>query len=331
MKLIIQIPCYNEAATLPATVAALPKALPGVASIEVLVVDDGSTDGTAAVARACGVAHVVRFARNRGLAQAFVAGLDACLKLGADVVVNTDADAQYRGEDVATLIAPILAGEADMVVGERHGAGVAAFPPAKRLLQRVGSWVVRQASGVPVPDATSGFRAMSRQAALQLNVVSDFTYTLETLIQAGNRGLAIAHAPVATNVVTRPSRLFRSTFEYVRRSAVTIGRIYAMYQPLKVFAALGALVGGAGAAIGLRFVFYFLRDGGAGHVQSLILAAVLLIVGFQIMLIGLVADLIAGNRRISEDILLRVKQLELAVVSPPRAADDAPRGASSPH
>lgn len=331
MKLLIQIPCYNEAATLPITVAALPKALPGIDAIELLVVDDGSTDGTSAVARACGVHHVVRFARNKGLASAFAAGLDACLKLGADVIVNTDGDNQYRGEDVERLIAPILAGEADMVVGERHGVGVAAFPPAKRLLQRVGSWVVQQASRTTIPDATSGFRAISRQAAIQLNVVSDFTYTLETLIQAGNQGLALMHTPVDTNQVTRPSRLFRGSFEYVVRSAVTIGRIYAMYQPLKVFAALGALAGAAGSAIGLRFVYYYFTDGGAGHVQSLILAAVLLIVGFQVMLIGLVADLIAANRRVGEDILVRVKQLELTALSglrsPPPAAAAAGPGA----
>ncbi len=315
MKLIIQIPCYNEAATLPATVAALPAALPGIDAIELLVIDDGSTDGTSAVARAAGVHHVVRFARNKGLAYAFTAGLDACVKLGADIIVNTDADNQYRGADVERLIAPILAGTADMVVGARHGAGVEAFPPAKRILQRIGSWVVRQASNTDVPDATSGFRAFTRQAALQLNVISDFTYTLETLIQAGNRGLALAHTPVATNVTVRPSRLFRGAFEYVVRSAVTILRIYAMYRPLRVFATLGALVAGGGGVIGLRFLYYYLTAGGAGHVQSLILAAVLLIVGFQIVLIGLVADLIAGHRRVSEDILVRVKQLELTADS----------------
>ena len=331
MKLIIQIPCYNEAATLPITVAALPKVLPGVDVIEVLVVDDGSTDGTAAVAHAIGVDHVVRFSRNKGLAHAFTAGLDACLKLGADLVVNTDADNQYRGEDIERLIAPILEGSADMVVGERRGAGVAAFPPAKRILQRIGSWVVRQASRTDVPDATSGFRALSRQAALQLNVITDFTYTLETLIQAGNRGLALAHTPVETNAATRPSRLFRGTFEYVARSAVTILRIYAMYQPLRVFATLGAVVAGAGAAIGLRFLFHFLVNGGAGHVQSLILAAVLLIVGFQIVMIGLVADLIAGHRRVSEDILVRVRELELAALSQRPAPATTPRATSSPH
>lgn len=333
MKLIIQIPCFNEAATLPATVAALPRALPGVDAIEVLVIDDGSTDGTAEAARAAGVDHVLRVARNKGLAKAFSAGIDACLKLGADVIVNTDGDNQYHGPDVARLVAPILAGQADVVVGERRGAGVAGFGPAKRALQRLGSWVVRQASGTAVPDATSGFRAYTREAALQLNVVSDFTYTLETLIQAGSRGLALAYVPVDTNVVERPSRLFRGALEYVARSASTIVRIYAMYRPLRIFVTLGLLLAAVGGLVGLRFVFFYLRDGGAGHVQSLILAAVLLIVGFQTVLIGLVADVLAANRRTMEDVLVRVKRLELAALpglSPSPAPGDAPRGASSP-
>jgi glycosyltransferase involved in cell wall biosynthesis len=311
VKLIIQIPCFNEAETLPVTLAALPKALPGVASIEVLIIDDGSTDGTADVARLHGVKYVVRFARNKGLAKAFMAGLDAALKLGADVIVNTDADNQYRGTDVERLIAPILEGTADMVVGQRQGTGVEAFSPLKQTLQKLGSWVVRQASRTDIPDATSGFRAFNREAALRLNVVSDFTYTLETLIQAGNRGLALTHTPVGTNAATRPSRLFRGILQYVVRSTATIIRIYAMYQPLKVFATLGTLIAGVGVLLGARFLWFFLTDGGTGHVQSLILAAVLLIVGFQVVMIGLVADLIAGHRRISEDILYRVKTLEL--------------------
>ncbi|HEY9723067.1 MAG TPA: glycosyltransferase family 2 protein [Oscillatoriaceae cyanobacterium] len=311
MKLIIQIPCYNEAATLPATLRDLPRALPGVDTIEILVIDDGSTDDTAAVARRSGADYVVRFSNNKGLAQAFMAGLDACVKLGADIIVNTDGDHQYRGEDIAALVAPVLDGSADMVVGDRVLTAQTGFSPLKRSLSRFGSWVVRQASNTEIPDAASGFRAFNREAALRLNVVSDFTYTLETIIQAGVKNLALAHLPIGTNAPTRPSRLFRGTFGYVVRSATTIVRIYAMYKPLRFFGMLGGLLIAGGLAISLRFLWAFLFANGAGHVQSLILAAALVIVGFQIVLIGLVADLIAGHRRITEDVLYRVKELEL--------------------
>lgn len=316
MKLIIQIPCHNEAATLPATLRDLPRALPGVERIELLVIDDGSTDDTATVAHAHGVDHVVRLTGQQGLARAFMAGLDACVKLGADIIVNTDGDNQYRGADVARLVAPVLAGAADMVVGSRTGEGPAAWSPLKRSLQRFGSWVVRQASHTDIPDATSGFRALNREAALRLVVVSNFTYTLETIIQAGDKNLTLAHLPVATNPEVRPSRLFKGNFQYVARSAGTIVRIYAMYRPLRLFMGLGMILVAIGAAVGLRFLWLFMVNGGAGHVQSLILGAVLVIVGFQVMLIGLVADLISGHRRISEDVLYRVKQLELGLAIP---------------
>lgn len=315
MKLIIQIPCYNEADTLPRTLADLPRDLQeyGIDRVETLVIDDGSTDGTAETARKAGATYIVRLSKNQGLASAFSAGLDAALKLGADLIVNTDADNQYRGEDVAKLITPILAGEADMVIGDRHGRGIDEFSATKRVLQRFGSWVVRHASQTDIPDAASGFRAMNREAALKLTVVSEFTYTLETIIQAGAKHLTLAHAPVGTNPPTRPSRLFRGIGQYVFRSAGTIVRIYAMYQPMRFFSIIGGLLVGGGLLISSRFLYFFFTDGGGGHVQSLIFAAVLMIVGFQVLLIGLVADLIAGHRRISEDLLYRMKKLELGL------------------
>jgi glycosyltransferase involved in cell wall biosynthesis len=309
-KLIIQIPCLNEARTLPATLADLPTSLPGIDAVEWLVIDDGSRDGTSDVARAHGVHHVVRFRRNKGLAAAFMAGIDASLKLGADFIVNTDADNQYSGADIATLVAPLLAGTADICIGDRNIRAVSEMSPSKKLLQRLGSWVVRQVSNTSVPDTTSGFRAYTREAALRMTIVSEFSYTLESIIQAGKRRMAIAHVPVAINPRTRESRLFKSTFAYIKQSAATIVRIYASYEPLKVFSNIGFGVFSVGLAAALRFLYYYMTGTGFGHVQSLILSAVLMIVGFQILLIGLVADLIGGSRKLLEDLLYRVRALE---------------------
>ena len=317
MKLIVQIPCFNEEAHLAETLAGLPRSLPGFERVETLVIDDGSSDATAGVARRAGATYLLRFPVHLGLARAFEAGLDAALKLGADVIVNTDADNQYRGADIALLVQPILAGQAEMVIGDRAPHRLRHFGPGKRLLQRVGSWVVRQVSGTRVPDAASGFRAFSRRAALRLNVFSEFTYTLETIIQAGKKHIAIAHVPVQTNPEQRPSRLFGHVSLYVRRSIATLVRIYALYEPLRVFWRIGALCIAAGGVIGARFLYYYLTRGGAGHVQSLILAAVLLIVGFQTMLIGLVADLIGSSRSLQEDTLVRVRELELRLGNGP--------------
>jgi glycosyltransferase involved in cell wall biosynthesis len=312
MKLIIQIPCLNEAATLPATLADLPRAIPGVDVIETLVIDDGSRDGTAEVARRLGVHHIVRFRRQKGLAAAFVAGIDASLKAGADLLVNTDADNQYAGRDIAKLVAPLLAGEADVVIGDRNVRDLQYMSWAKRVLQRVGSWIVREISNTSVPDTTSGFRAYTREAALRMTILSDFSYTLESIIQAGKQRLAIAHVEVATNPATRPSRLFGSLFTYLKASGATIVRIYTMYEPLKVFSYIGALLIVAGAMLSLRFVYTYVAVGyEPGKVQSLILSAVLMIIGFQIVLIGLLADALAGTRKLVEDVLYRVRLREL--------------------
>jgi glycosyltransferase involved in cell wall biosynthesis len=313
-KLIIQIPCLNEAATLPATLADLPRKVAGVDVVEFLIVDDGSRDNTADVARACGADHVVRFRRNKGLAAAFTAGIDAALKQGADYIINTDADNQYAGHEIPKLLEPLLRGEADIVIGDRNIAEVQHMSWRKRQLQRLGSWVVRQVSNTSVPDTTSGFRAYTREAALRMTIVSEFSYTLESIIQAGKKRMAIAHVPVKTNPRTRDSRLFDSIFSYIKKSAATIVRIYAMYEPLKVFTYIGLAVFGAGFAVGLRFLYYFFTGTGYGHLQSLILAAVLLIVGFQILVIGLLADVISGNRKLLEDLLYRVRTLELPEV-----------------
>lgn len=309
-KLIIQIPCLNEAESLPETIAQLPRSISGVDSVEFLVIDDGSTDGTAGVARSLGVDHVVRFSQHQGLARAFSAGLDAALKLGADLIVNTDADNQYDARDIPALIQPILEGRADMVVGDRDTDQIAHFSKLKRRLQYLGSWVVRGLSGTTIPDAASGFRAFDRRAALRLNVMSDFTYTLETLIQAGKKQLAVAHVKVRTRP-TRPSRLIRSIPVYLRRSFLTLVRIYSLYEPIRVFWSLGGVMLLAGLVLGGRFVILSVLYGPQGLIQSLILAAALAIIGVQTILMGLVADLIASSRTLTEDTLHRVRKIEL--------------------
>lgn len=311
MKLIIQIPAYNEEGTIARTIDDLPKRVAGVSSIEILVIDDGSSDGTVVAAKRAGAHHVIRLLNHRGLATAFKAGIEACLAAGADVIVNTDADHQYQGADIQKLVDPILRGDAEVVIGDRQVSHSAHMGPIKRLLQKVGSWAVGVAAGKRIPDVTSGFRAFSREAALQLNVFNPFTYTLETIIQAGQRNLSIVSVPVGTNAPTRPSRLYRGSANYIRKSVVTIFRIYALYRPLKTFFAIGVVLFLAGFLIGSRFVVFYLAGEGGGHVQSLILASILLIIGFQTMLISLLADLISVNRRLSEEVLLRLRRAQL--------------------
>src|SRR3954451_11632419 len=313
MKLIIQIPCFNEAAQLPETLAQIPRSVPGFEEDELLVIDDGSVDETAEVGGAHGVTHVVRLTNTKGPASAFQAGLDACLKLGADVIVNTDADNQYHGADIPKLIEPILAGHADMVIGDRETDKIEHFSPLKKRLQRFGSVVVRRASGTRVPDTTSGFRAYNREAALQVQVVSKFTYTLETIIQAGKMLVAVDHVPIRTNPKTRPSRLFPSMWAYVRRNATSIFRIYTLYEPLRVFLAAAALVGLVGAVIWVRFLWFFFFGDGQGHVQSLILGSTLFIVAVQFAALGVLGDILAGSRVLQQRILERVRRVELHV------------------
>lgn len=322
-KLIIQIPCLDEANTLPATLRDLPRSIPGIDIIEVLVIDDGSRDETAAVARASGADHVVRFRRNKGLAAAFRTGLDTALKLGADYIVNTDADNQYAGQEIPKLLAPLLEGKADLAIGDRNIQSLHHVSRTRKSLQSIGSWVVRQVSGTQVPDTTSGFRAYTREAALRMNIVSEFSYTLESIIQAGKKRMAIAHVPITTNPHTRESRLFDSVFTYVKKSAATIVRIYAMYEPLKIFTYLGATVFGLGFAISLRFLYFYVTGSGLGHLQSLILSSVLMIVGFQVLLIGLLADVTSSNRKLIEDLLYRIRSMELRQHSDQRAHEGA--------
>jgi glycosyltransferase involved in cell wall biosynthesis len=313
MKLIIQIPCFNEEQTLPLTLADLPREIDGIDAVEWLVIDDGSTDRTIEVAREHGVDHIVKLTNNKGLAAGFQAGMDAALKLGADVIVNTDADNQYDGHDIPKLVAPILAGEADMVVGDRQTDTIAHFSPLKKALQKLGSWVVRQASSTTVPDTTSGFRAYNREAALQMQVVSKFTYTLETIIQAGKLLVAVDHVPIRTNEKTRESRLFPSMGAYVRRNAISIFRIYAQYEPLKVFWGAAAVMAVAATAVWTRFLISWFQGEGAGHVQSLILGAVLFIGAMLLFALGVIGDLLAAQRTLSQRTFERVRRIELAM------------------
>ncbi|MDQ3741545.1 MAG: glycosyltransferase family 2 protein [Actinomycetota bacterium] len=317
MKLIIQIPCLNEEETLPATLADLPRQMAGFDAVEWLVIDDGSTDRTVEVARAHGVDHIVKLTNNKGLAQAFQAGLDAALKLGADVIVNTDADNQYHGPDIEKLVQPVLRGDADMVVGDREIMGIEHFSPLKKSLQRLGSWVVRAASETEVPDTTSGFRAYNREAALQLVVVNKFTYTLETIIQAGKQFIAVDHVAIRTNPKTRESRLFPSMWSYVRRNAVSIFRIYTRYEPLRVFMLAAALVGFAALVVWARYLYFFIQDDGAGHVQSLILGAVLFNAAMLLAALGIIGDLLSANSTMLQRVFERVRRIELQLGTPP--------------
>jgi len=306
VKLIIQIPCYNEADTLAIALAALPREVPGFDAVEWLIIDDGSTDDTVAVARANGVDHVIRHTRNQGLARGFMTGLDACLRLGADVIVNTDADNQYNADDIPALTKPILEHRADIVVGARPIETIKHFSPVKKMLQKLGSWVVRLASKTDIPDAPSGFRAMSRAAAQRLMVFNDYTYTLETIIQAGQKNMSITSVPVRVNGDLRPSRLVKSIPSYIKRSIVTIVRIFIIYRPFRFFGTIGAVLFGAGFLIGMRFLWHYIEGNGDGHIQSLILAALLLGLGFQTLLIAVVADLLAANRKLIEDVRFKM-------------------------
>ena len=310
MKVIIQIPCLNEADTLPMVLGELPRMLAGADEVEWLVVDDGSTDGTADVARAGGVNHVVRLPYNQGLARAFMAGLDAAVRAGADIIVNTDADRQYAAEDIPSLVSPIVSGEADMVVGARPVATTAHFSWLKRQLQAMGSAATRMASGTDVQDAASGFRALSRDVATRLHVFNDYTYTVETIIQAGRQGMRVLSVPVRTNPDLRPSRLARGMGPYVRRQLLTIVRVYVTYKPFRFFAAIGGVSVLVGLLLGVRFLFHYITDGGAGHVQSLILAALLLGLGVFLVIAGLIADLMAVNRVLLEGLDSRMRRIE---------------------
>lgn len=310
MKLIIQIPCYNEAETLTVALNDLPKSIEGIDEIETLIINDGSKDDTVRVAREWGVNYVVNFRRNKGLAKGFMAGIDACLRNGADIIVNTDADNQYNGADIEKLVRPILEGKTDIVIGARPIDNIEHFSPLKKKLQHLGSWVVRKASNTDIPDAPSGFRAYSREAAMRLNVTNEYTYTLETIVQAGRDKIAMESVDIRTNAELRPSRLFKSMFGYVKRSIGTIVRAYVMYKPLKFFTIVGLIPFLIGLALGIRYlVFIFIGQSG-GHIQSLILSSILILMGFMTFIIGIQADIIAKNRKLLEDIQYHVRKMD---------------------
>jgi glycosyltransferase involved in cell wall biosynthesis len=311
MKVIVQIPCYNEQQTLPQTVKDIPRCMDGIDQVEILIVDDGSTDRTVETAREIGVDHIVRNTCNKGLARTFLAGLDASLRLGADIIVNTDGDNQYKGQDIPKLIAPILEGKADVVVGDRQTDRISHFSSTKKTLQKIGSLVVRILSETQVRDAVSGFRAFSRDAAMQMNILSPFSYTIETVIQAGKKHMGVVSVPIGTNPDTRESRLFTNIPKFLERSLTTIIRMYTMYQPLRVFFFIGCLAMIGGLIPSVRFLYFYFTSGGVGHIQSLILAAILFIVGFQVLMIALLADVISFNRRLIEETLFRVKHIQL--------------------
>ena len=310
MKLIIQIPCFNEAETLEVTLNDLPKHIDGIDEIEYLIIDDGSHDNTAEVAKKWGVHYVVRFRRNKGLAKGFMAGLDACLKNGADIIVNTDADNQYCGADIETLVRPILDKKAHIVIGERPIDDTEHFTPLKKKLQHFGSWVVRKASKTTIPDAPSGFRAYSREAAMRINVINDYTYTLETIVQSGREKMAVMSVPIRTNPELRESRLFHSMWGYIKKSMLTIVRTYLMYRPLYFFFMLGSILALVGVGFFVRYFVFFCSGEGVGHLQSLILASTLLIVGFQTIVVGLLGDVISANRKILQDVQYHVRKMD---------------------
>jgi glycosyltransferase involved in cell wall biosynthesis len=310
-RLIIQIPCYNEEETLGITLSALPRHLPGVKHVEWLVINDGSTDRTVEVAKEFGVHHIVDLPRNQGLAKAFMAGLEAAVKAGADVIVNTDADNQYCADDIPKLIEPILDGRMDIVVGERPISEIKHFSVTKKAFQRLGSWAVRMVSNTEIADAPSGFRAISRRAALRLNVFNDYTYTLEMIIQAGRKGMAITSVPIRTNSYLRPSRLIKSMASYLLRSFMTIWRIFMLYKPLQFFIIIGSIPFSVGFLLGIRWLILFLMGTPRSHVPSLVLAAILMLIGFQLWMFGLLADLLGANRKMMEEIQLRVRQVEM--------------------